>query len=225
MKEKERKKSNTCLAVVREKPNKNNPLGELVFAADKRISWGMGLHQVGVRPKVTKSNGVLFAGTGVSYICDIVGELMPVPDCPKDMDGFHYVHNMLFPEIKKVFVEKGFGDKEGNISLPEDLSATILVGFKGELFEVNIQDNIILLDAIDTPYAHGCGGRYALGSLEATEGDNLKDLNRKLKKRGYAPRDNVCDARVVLAVCAAARYSPGVDGNVDIIRESFEDSR
>jgi hypothetical protein len=215
------KSSGTCLAVLREKAPKNK-LGKLVFAGDRRISWGSTLYQVSPRPKITKRNGVMFAGTGVSYLCDIVCELVDVPEVPYGVDGFNYVHNHLFPRIKDKLGDKGFVDKDGNISFPDDdFAAMIIVGVNSELFEVSLSnDSGITLDAIEAPYAHGCGGRYAMGSLDATDGDSLKVLKNKLKQKGVKQTFSTPEeCRLVLALIAASRYSSGCDANIDILHE------
>ena len=201
-----RKTSNTCLAVIREKQVKKTR-GELVFAADRRISWGMSHCQIGVRPKVVKRNGVILAGTGTSYLCDLICELTPIQDIGKYEDGFSYVHNVLHPNIKRTIVDKGYGDKDGNLSLPEDMGAVILVGVQHELFELAVEGNYLSIDAINAPYAHGCGGHYALGSLKTTE--NLKISSEE---------------RLSLAIGVAAELSPGCDNRMDIIRESDDDT-
>jgi hypothetical protein len=201
-----RKKSSTCLAVVREKGTKKKR-GKLVFAGDRRISWGMGQHQIATRAKVIKRNGVVFAGTGVSYLCDLVCELCEVPDVPEQMDGFNYVHHVLYRNIMAILTEKGCMDKEGKVTLSEDFEAVILVGFKGDLFEICISNDCgVTIDAIDAPYAHGCGGKYALGSLKTTENSKMS-----------------AEDRLKLALGIAAELSPGCDANVDIVREDDKD--
>lgn len=197
-----RKRSNTCLAVIREK-GKRGKLGKLVFAGDRRISWGFGGHQIGVRPKVVKRNGVIFAGTGVAYLCDIICELMEVPEIPPKLDGFTYLHDHLYTHIMQILTEKGCMDKEGKTTLSDGMHAVILVAAKGELFEVAIDNESgVTIDAIDAPYAHGCGGKYALGSLKTTEQMKLSSHQR-----------------LQLALGVAAELSPGCDSNIDIVEE------
>lgn len=200
-----RKSSNTCLAVIRE--DKGPHKGKLIFAGDRRISWGMGGHQVGVRPKICKRNGVLFAGTGSAYLCDLICELCDVPPINKDIDGFNYIHRYLYDSVKSTLINKGLGDKENGILIPDEMHAVILIGVKGELFEMGISDVILSLDAIGAPFAHGCGGQYALGSLITTE--KLKISSEK---------------RLQIALGVAAKLSPGCDGNIDIIREWDKDT-
>ncbi len=205
-KSRSKKTSNTCLAVIRDFKIKGKRRGELVFAADRRISWGVHHSQIGVRPKVIKRNGVILAGCGLSYLCDLVCELTPIPDKGK-MDGFQFVHDVLVPEVRHVLMTKGFGTKDGNLDLPDEFSSVILVGIDKQLFEMSIDASTgVVIDAIDAPYAHGCGGSYALGSLKTTESLNMD-----------------VESRLQVALSIAAELSPGCDNNIDIVRESDKD--
>lgn len=207
------KTSNTCLVVLRDKK------GKLVFGGDRRISWGHQF-QTTPRPKITKRNNVLFAGTGVACLCDTVTDLCHVPDIPKDMDGFHYVHNVLFNSVRQQLQEKGYMDKDFNMTIGKDMMAVILIGVLGDLFEMGITEHGITIDAMDTPMAHGCGGSLALGSLESTVGDTLSSLQKKLKQRGFRGKlKSIEECRIALAIDVAAKHSSGCDSQFDILRE------
>lgn len=199
--------SNTCLAVVREKLNKKK-LGELVFAADRRISWGSAQFQELVYPKVRKRNGIILAGTGDSYLCDLVVQLTPIPDIPPKVKVFNYIHQILRECVERTLIENGMKSDKDSLGIPSKMHVAILAGIKGELYEFNICERYgIIINQIDAPYGHGCGGDYALGSLKTTE--NLKMTS---------------EDRLTVALNVASELSAGCDNKIDIVRESDEDS-
>jgi ATP-dependent protease HslVU (ClpYQ) peptidase subunit len=191
------KKSNTVLCVLRDPKTK-----KLVFASDRRVSWGMHKYQVTVRSKTTMRNNVIFAGTGVSYLCDLVGELSTIPDSTIK-DPFMYMHTSFLPTLSKFLVEKGVLDKDKLTTKNSDMSAVILIGMGGTLFELDIGDHGLSMDPIDAPYAHGCGGQLALGAMKAML-EHTKFGTEKILRE---------------AIKVAASVSAGCDDNVDIVWE------
>lgn len=192
-------KSATCLAVLR------NEQGKLVFAGDRRLSWDMSKAQVAPRPKITKRKGLLFAGTGVSFLCDLITDVIAIPDYDTTtVDPFLYIHNVLLPEIHKLLNEKGLLDKDIIKMHNKELEAAIIIGMKGQLFELSLDDTGILVDAIDTPHTHGCGGKYALGVLKY-----LEKINSPL----------TTEEKLRTALEVASLISPGCDANIDILVE------
>lgn len=191
----------TCLAVLKGRD------GALHFAGDRRISWDMSKSQVAPRPKVTYRNGVLFAGTGTAYICDLVTDLFDIPDYG-NTDTFHYIHATFIPKFLKWLRVEGWvaeGERRlkatNQVDKDEDTQgAIILVGVFSDLYELSIDENQISADAINTPYAAGCGGSLALGSLLTTERFKM-GVNERLH----------------LAINVAAESSPGCDDNIDIV--------
>ena len=199
-------KSKTCLAMLRDKE------GYLWFAGDRRISWDFSKAMKAPRPKVTKRNNILFAGTGSSVVCELVTDQCPVPDIPADMDSYRYMHAVFVPSLIKWLRAQGWvEEKERKLNVDEDNygeapSACIIIGVESDLYEVNLDNNIISADCIDAPYAEGCGGPLAMGSLLTTEHlcmDPPKRLN--------------------LALQIASKVSPGCDDNVDIVTNRPED--
>ena len=208
------KKSDTCLIVLRDAK------GKLIFGADRRVSWGVYRYQESARSKLTKRNGILLSGTGTCCVCDIVTDLCVIPKIPENMDGFTYVHTLLFDSVKNTLRSKGYLDKEDNIKLTKELNGFILIGVKGELFELGITKDGITTDAIQAPYTHGCGGTYAMGSLESTKGDSLQNLKNKVKTRKIRGKfKSVEELRIALAIDVAATHSAGCDSRVDIEKE------
>jgi hypothetical protein len=200
------KTSNTCIAVVRDKK------GKLVFAGDRRASWHWGKAEITPRPKVIKRDGLLFGGTGDSYLIDVIAELTPILETTPNITAFEYMHSIFYNSIMDVLMIKGWVDKEGRCRFPSGAFAEIVVGIKSELYAVYISNDCddpqdtgtVSIVPIATPYATGCGGPIAHGSLLTSE---------VLKPRMSA------EDRLTLALRAAAAVSPGCDDNIDLVRE------
>lgn len=191
----------TCIAVLRKKN------GKLIMAGDRRMSWGMMKHQVKVTPKVHKRNGLLIGGTGTCYIIELAHTILKVRPPNKKEDPVIYINNVFLEEFKKLLMNKGF-KKDGNIHLTNSFRTILIIAIKSKLFELEVDvDNdknfsFIIVDQIEAPYAHGCGGYYALGSLLTTENMRMPE-----------------EERLTIALQVAAKMSPGCDDNIDILEE------
>jgi len=180
--------------------------GTLWFAGDRRISWHFGKALKSPRPKITYRNKVLLAGTGTSCICDLVTDQFDIPIKTDQQDTFNYIHTTFVPKLIKWLRQEGWvSEGERKLSTSDDdgkseLGATILIGVESDLYELDIDTNMICADVIDAPYAAGCGGALAHGSLLTTE------------SLDYSPKK-----RLTIALKVAAKVSPGCDDNVDIL--------
>lgn len=198
--------SNTCLAIVRDDK------GKLHLAGDRRISWGYHKAQVMVRPKVMKRDGLLLAGTGVSAICTEVVALFPIPEVSPTIDVEIYINEIFIPNLMNFLHDKHYMHPvERRLHYKEELlrhgveewfGALILIGIKGQVFELTVDNDVIAADLVDAPTAAGCGGELALGSLLTTEKTKMP-----AKKR------------LITALTVAASVSPGCDHNIDIVSE------
>lgn len=195
-------KSSTCLAILRDKD------GYLHFAGDRRVSWHMGRAISRPYPKVAYRNGVLLSGTGLAYLCDVIVHNWQIPSRNDWERPFDYLHNTFLPHLIHYLREERFMDETGrglSDKFHDDSSTVILVGVEDEVYELSLGKELISLDGIDAPYAHGCGGSLALGSLLTTEGSKMS-----IKER------------LVTALEVAAHVSPGCDAVVDIITNKPE---
>lgn len=202
-------KSTTVLAVEKDKD------GKLVFAADKLMSWGMGKAQVCPRSKLRKRGKFVFAGTGqVSYIQQ-VADLMPIPTQPEGLDSTSFMIGYFREHVIKYlrsagYIKEGESALSGNSSDSADvgkLKAIILTGYAGNLYEMSLGTDEISVVQVNLPYAHGCGGSYALGTL-VTFRNNKEFKNLDIEKR------------LTMAIRTAGYISPGCNDIVEIIRES-----
>lgn len=182
----------TCLAMLKDKK------GNFWFAGDRRMSWGMHKAIKSPKPKITKRNGVMLAGTGDAALCDLVVNHFPIPDVVYDKWVQGYMFDTFVPKLKEFLKANGRLDKDGETLSRGD--ASIVVGVEGKLFDLTLDESIICYVHVEAPYAAGCGGQLALGSLLTTEGTkmNIKD-------------------RLKLALRVAAKASPGCDGHIDIL--------
>ena len=197
-------KSNTCLAVIKNEEDK------LVFAGDRRGSWGMHKAQTTPRPKITKRKGLLFAGTGVGFICDLLTDLLPIPDYdPASTDPFTYLHTTLLPEIKRSLREAGVLEKDNDAMRSEEMHSAVLIGMRGQLFEVSMDTDGVMVDSVDVPYTAGCGGSYALAVIHTLD---------QLIEEGLIEPVSAED-KLTRALTIAAGISPGCDDNIDILVE------
>lgn len=188
----------TCIAAL-----KHN--GKIVLAGDRRMSWGMHKCQMKPTSKVVKKNGILIAGTGACYILTLVRDILKFPIITKREDTLNYIHNKFVPVLINLLKTKGM-IKNGMLNVPKELHTAIIVAIKGNLFEIDIGNcedvGIVAVDEVGLPYATGCGGQLAWGSLLTTE-DSKKSPQERLK----------------IALNVAAAVSPGCDGNIDIVEE------
>lgn len=195
-----RKKSNTCIAVLKTKR------GKLMMAGDRRASWDHQAQKM-PRPKIQKREGLLLGGTGDGYLCTLIVDILSLPEY-ENIDTDSYMHHKFQTAIVRLLKSKNFCDNKG-LHIPTDTEAEIIVGIQGKLYQVIISNEdsrnhggIITIDELNTPYATGCGGLLAWGSLLTTQDLNLSDKER-----------------LKLALSVAAQVSTGCDGNVDIISE------
>jgi len=197
-----RRKSGTCIAILRDKR------GKLWMAGDRRVSWGMHQAQIMPKAKIAYREGLLLGGTGCASICDEFVRLMSIPHMSKEAEPYDYMHNVFMPAVfDHLAVRKYLHEKERRIAYREGADpaddwygALVLIGLRGDLFELTVDNYDISLDQIDAPYATGCGDHLALGSLLTTENIKMKEKDR-----------------LTLALQVAARVSPGCDNNIDII--------
>ena len=179
--------------------------GNLYFAGDRRISWDFSKAIVAPRPKVSYRDGILYAGTGVAAICDLVTDQFTAPARLHSQPTFQYIHKTFIPCLLTWLRSEGWvaeGERRLNIdgTDSEDYYASIVLGVDSDLYELDLSSSMISADAIDAPYATGCGGPVALGSLLTTE---------KMKMS--------IEDKLTLALQVAAQVSPGCDDNVDIV--------
>jgi hypothetical protein len=201
-------KSNTCIAIIKVKKGKNK--GKLVFAADRRISWGFSQAQVMPESKLVKRNGLIMGATGASYLGQLIMDYVELPSI-KELSPKDYMNTVFYKNVVELLKSKGFVNKDGNIKLPKDFAIELVVGYRGKLFSIVIgndddddlhKQGIILIDEVNIPYATGCGGQLAWGSLLTTERTKIAEENR-----------------LILALNVAAEVSPGCDDNIDIVME------
>lgn len=199
-------KSNTCIAALADKR------GKIYIAADRRVSWDFSQCQTMPTPKVIKRDGVILAGTGDGYLCDILTKLLNIPLNTRELDSLFYLHEIIYPQIIKLLTRKGmFDHHEKALKIPADAYCEVLLVFNHKLFSICIYNpdpnsikssGIITIDQLAIPYATGCGGQLAWGSLLTTE-----NLGLNVKER----------LRVALNV--AATVSPGCNNEIDIESE------
>jgi len=196
--------SATCIAAIR------NKRGKIMVAADRRMSWDTGQVQKMPTAKVVKRDGLIIAGTGSCYLLTLMTQLLVIPTDGQH-DPINYTHNILKPAIIKLLKHNGFVDDKKNLKIPEDVDLEAVIVCNGRIFSLVIENvepdkedslGLIMIDEVSLPYATGCGGRLAWGSLLTTE-------KMKMESR----------ERLELALQVAAEVSSGCDDTIDIVSE------
>lgn len=196
------KRSSTCLAVLRDKDK------SLWFAGDRRVSYG-NCFQKAPAPKVINREGILLGECGLSVISDLIIRQFDLPSNSYNATPIDYIHKLLLPEFMDWLRHEGWVAENSRVlkkefvgehDLQEDFAASVLIGVESELFDLHLSTTSIGIDHMDAPYAAGCGGELALGSLLTTE---KMDLTVK--------------QRLKMAVTVAAKANSGCDNHVDIV--------
>lgn len=194
----------TCIAVIKDTD------GKLVFAADRRISQtNMVWYQAGPAQKIVKRDGIIFAGSGDGYVSDLIGEIMPIPLKHPTQSLLEYLHLDFTTELTRFLRDRGLMDKDEfrlagttEINSEHEIFACLLMGIEGQLFELQLTQQRILIDRMNVPHTGGCGGPYAIGALLALDKSKLSAQDKLIK-----------------ALTIAAALSPACDTNIDIIKE------
>lgn len=193
--------SNTTIAVIR-----NRKTNKLMMAGERRITVSDGTYYVSPVPKVVNNNGILLGATGEGYLCGLV--TMDINITPKlpNQSTYDYMKTTFLSCIESVLMSKNYIDNFGNYKFPANTFCELLVGINKEVYVIWIQkqdeDSIIQVHPCIAPYAIGCGGEMAMGSILSTENSKLSDRNR-----------------LILALSVAAERQNGADDVIDIIEE------
>lgn len=198
-----KKISRTCLAAIKHR-------GRIYMAADRRVSWDDGQAQEMPRPKINKRDGVILAGTGDSYLCTLIVDVLELPTRGEETVD-EYMMDKVHRAIMNLFIRKGYCSEHKQLKIASEASVEAIVAIEGHLYNIIVHNpdphkeysnGEIIIDELNVPYATGCGGSYAWGSLLTTELLVMK------------PRD-----RLQLALQVAAQVSPGCDANINIESE------
>lgn len=109
-------------------------------------------------------------------------------------DDYAYMATSFVEAVREVLKDYGFAKVEHN----QEEGGTFLIGYKGKLY--GLQDDMAVLDYMDSYSAVGCGRAYALGVMEA-----LSDKPPKF--------------RVKQALAISALFSNGVSPPFDILEQ------
>jgi ATP-dependent protease HslVU (ClpYQ) peptidase subunit len=188
----------TCIVAIQNGPN------GLCFAADRREVFGDSHFQVGARPKILLKNGILLGGAGDGNICELILESFKMPKVGKD--SFKYMREVYKPKLTQFLVKYKYLDEgTGKLKNPDDENETsLLVGIRGQLFGVSIDNYGVLVSSVSTPFGIGTGSPFALGYLKA--------LELKLCSSEGTIQDYLCNA-----IKVAANLDLHCDSVVDII--------
>ena len=145
-------------------------------------------------PKVFK-NGEFVIGYTTSFRMGQIIEYHLTPPTPYEGEnGMAYMVKRFIPSVKSSLKTHGFEYSDCG----RDSGGTFLVGYRGELYEVESDYQVARVR--QSYHACGCGQDLALGSLHATDSFEL------------APRE-----RIHMALDAAMEFSAGVRGPFNVV--------
>lgn len=164
-----------------------SPEGQVILGADSAITSGN--KQISIKGiKLFPLFDLIIGACGMLKPAQVLKYELVVPEHPAGYTAEEYVHIFFIPALTECFKEEPipFEDESPSIT-----GASFLVGYQGQLFEID--EYLACTTHTDTYAAIGSGSGYALGSLATTE---LYDIT---------PKD-----RVQLALEAAAKFDPFV---------------
>jgi ATP-dependent protease HslVU (ClpYQ) peptidase subunit len=161
--------------------------GAVYLAGDSAGCSGWNLI-VRTDPKVF-ANGSYVMGFTTSFRMGQLLRYAFTPPEPDTADLHRFMCTAFTDALRQCLKDGGWAQKDKE----QEEGGTFLVGTHGHLFIVN--NDYQVAEPADSYAAVGCGGRYALGALHATEGSKM------------APQ-----RRLDAALAAAERFSSGVRG-------------
>lgn len=191
-------KTNTCILALKNGSN-------LWFAGDRRCSSGMEHYQKSPRPKINYRNNILLGAAGHAAMCDELTDLYKIPHY-EGGDIYQYIHNEFWPYFLAHLRSKELLKADELKATGKEVVLHGLVGLGDQLFVCWVTDDDCGILNIDTPYAIGCGGQYAMGALRAIE---ILYTDSELE---FDPKEMLNQALSI-----AAEYSAGCDDNIDIL--------
>jgi hypothetical protein len=152
-------------------------------------SAGVGGYSMQTRsdPKVFKNGEFLMGYTTSFRMGQILQHHLAAPVPFEGESGMAYMVKRFIPAVKDMLKQHGFQSSTDG----RDVGGTFLVGYRGELYEV--EDDYQVARVRQRFHAVGCGRDLALGSLHTTHGYDL------------TPKQ-----RIEAALGAAAEFSAGV---------------
>lgn len=162
--------------------------GKVYIGGDSAGVGGLSL-QIRADEKVFRSGEFVMGYTSSFRMGQILRYHLSPPTPYEGESGMAYMVRRFIPAVKDQLSSHGFQESHHGA----DHGGTFLVGYRGELYEVESDYQVAKLRK--TYHACGCGADIALGSLHTTHGFDL------------SPRE-----RIRLALEAAEQFSAGVRG-------------
>lgn len=167
--------------------------GKVWLGGDSAGVGGLSM-QVRSDPKVFKNGDFVIGYTSSFRMGQILEHHLSAPQPFEGEGGMAYMVKRFIPAVKEQLKSHGFQRTNDG----QDSGGTFLVGYRGELYEV--EDDYQVGRVLQRYHAVGCGRDLAIGSLFTTNDFEL------------SPRE-----RITLALQAAAEFSAGVRGPFTII--------
>lgn len=138
-------------------------------------------------PKVFVKGDVAFGVCGLPKVMDAIRHAIELPVQDKGDTDRAFLVSTLVPALRDGLKKLDCCQKEGEETVFE---GAVLIGYRGKVY--NMQGNFQLIHSADGYASVGSGSTLALGSLDATKGQNPKKrvlaaLRASTKNAGCAP--------------------------------------
>jgi ATP-dependent protease HslVU (ClpYQ) peptidase subunit len=128
------------------------------------------------KSKVVKRGEFIMGGSGLAVVSQLMHHTTTLPPLYENQECLDYMVNTFLPMFRKTIKEAGQMTIEDH---RETTQNNFLIGFRGHLFSIGIDLNVI--ECIDNYDSIGSGEEFALGVLYATEDSKLKPEERLMK--------------------------------------------
>lgn len=196
-------KTGTTIAVLK------NKHGKIVVAADRRISDDTEYSR-SPQPKVVKKESCVLAVAGDWGLASFVLNKLKLPKYINKIDHTTFVYDVLIPNLKILLIKDGYVNVNGQLHFEvvgeEKTELEIVAVFKHKVYVLSLGSDYasaIIATEVPVPFATGCGGGIAMGSLLTS---SLLDLSVK--------------DRLKLAIETASKVTLATDNDVDYVSEN-----
>lgn len=149
--------------------------------------------KIRVDQKIFKKNDMIFGFTSSYRMGQILQYSFDIPAHPDSMDDMKYLVDIFIPQLMETYKKYNWLKTKDNVAE----GGVFLLGYKENIYKIEQDFQVGISE--DNYDSCGCGESYALGSLHTTE---LYDISP--------------EERIKYAINAAAQYSTGVGGPIQI---------
>ncbi len=189
-------KTNTCIVGYNDKVNR------IIYIGGDSAGVGSGYIANRKDPKVFQNGNMIFGYTSSFRMGQLLRFKLKIPKQKKAMSDYEFMVTDFMDAVKKCLTDNGFSKILNN----EVTVGTFLVGYKGEIYEID--DDLQVGMVYENYNAVGCGDRWAKGALYAIEDILIPEVLKPQQK-------------IIIALEAAEKYSTGVRSPFNIVKLKY----